>query len=61
MANPDNKKRSDGKLFGGRKVQSGAKAVKAKGKLPKANMEVGKGSDKLMLRRLWRMLGGDDQ
>lgn len=60
MANPDNKKRSDGKLFGGKKVQPLAKAYKATGRLGTRNMEVGNGSKKLRLRRLWGMLGGGE-
>lgn len=60
MGSPDNKKRSDGKLAGGKAVQRQAKAVKATGKLPARNMEVGSGSRNLRALRLWRLLFGDD-
>lgn len=61
MPNPDNKKRSDGKLFGGKAVQRRAKAYKATGKLTSTHMEVGKGSERLAGRRLWGWLFGDDK
>jgi hypothetical protein len=61
MHNPDNKKRSDGKLPGGKDVPRAAKAYKATGKVPTRNMEVGTGSKNLSRRRIWRMLFGDDE
>ena len=61
MGNPDHKRRSDGKPPGSKTSQRQAKVVKATDKLPRAHMEVGNGSERLTLRRIWRMLGGDDQ
>jgi len=61
MANPDNKKRSDGKLTGGKRVQPQAKAYKATGKVVSRSMEVGGGSKKLAARRIWGWLSGDDK
>lgn len=61
MPNPANKKRSDGKLTGGKAVQRQAKAYKATGKVTGRHMELGGGSKKLGARRIWGMLFGDDQ
>jgi hypothetical protein len=61
MGNPANKKRSDGKLTGGKAAQGAAKAYKATGKVPSRNMEVGGGTKNLAMRRLWRMLFGEDE
>jgi len=60
MPNPDNKKRSDGKLNGGKAAQRGAKAYKATGEVPPRHMEVGDGTKNLGGRRIWRLLFGDD-
>jgi len=60
MGNPDNKRRSDGGLFGGKAAQSGAKAYKATGKVPSRQMRIGTGAENLAARRIWRMLFGDD-
>lgn len=61
MANPDNKKRADGKLPGGKATQRAAKIYKATGKVPPRNMEVGNGTKRLAARRLWGFLFGDDE
>lgn len=61
MANPDNKKRSDGKLFGGKDRQRQAKEHRATGKVSDTHKEVGKGSANLRARRIRRMLFGDDE
>ena len=59
-SNPDNKKRSDGKQFGGKAAQRQAKAYKATSKVTKRHKEVGNGSERLGARRIWGMLFGDD-
>jgi hypothetical protein len=60
MPNPDHKRRSDGKLLGGKNAQRTAKTYKATGKVTSTHKEAGKGSSELTARRIWRMLFGDD-
>jgi hypothetical protein len=59
-SNPDNKRRSDGTLLGGKAAQARGKAYKATGKLVSRHPEVGGGTGKLAAKRLWGMLFGDD-
>ncbi len=58
--NPDNKKRSDGHLFGGKAAQGRAKAYKATGKVTSRHPEVGNGTKNLAALRIWRKLFGND-
>jgi hypothetical protein len=58
--NPDNKRRADGTLLGGKAAQQRSKAYKASGKLPTRNMEVGRGSGNLAAKRMWGWLFGKD-
>lgn len=61
MPNPANKKRSDGKLTGGKDVQRQAKVYKATGKVVRSHKEVGSGTEKLSARRLRGWLFGGDE
>lgn len=61
MGSPENKRRADGKLLGGKAAQRQMKAYKATGKLTTRHPEVGGGKKDLAARRIWRMLFGDDE
>lgn len=61
-SNPDNKRRSDGTLLGGKAAQRQGKAYRASGKSGSRNMELGRGSRDRAVGKLWKWLTeGDDE